>query len=269
MDRIAALKRFKARLKEGKLLAGLCCSTTHPAIIEIGGKLGADFVIIDAEHFSLDRSTLENLIRAAEVHDLVSIVKLKKVDEIEIRDALDLGALGVMAPHIKSPDDVKRLLDYTYFPPRGHRGVCGAARVNAFSGGDVRELVKLTNEEILAIPIIEEGAAVECIDEILAVDDRIDIYDIGPVDMALSMGLPLDRSIENPSPELQKALDKVLSSIKQRGKHIMYPTRYPNQNAQGREIGDWMRQRGVSLVYGFDTHSLVRGARDLLALRGT
>ena len=57
----------------------------------------------------------------------MSIVKLKQVDEIEVRDALDLGALGIMAPHIHGPQDIQRLIDACFFPPRGKRGVCGAA----------------------------------------------------------------------------------------------------------------------------------------------
>lgn len=268
MDRIAALRGLKQKLADGRLLTGMACATCHPAVIEVAGQLGHDYVILDAEHSAMDLQTMELLVRAAEAWNLVSIVKLKRVDEIEIRDALDLGALGVMAPHIRSPGDVKQLLEYVYFKPRGHRGVCGAARANAFSAGDLRELVRLTNEEVLAIPVIEEGEAAACMDEILAVDDRLLIYDIGPVDMALSLGLDLDRSITNPSPELKKVLDDVMGKIKAKGKHIMYPTRFPNVDATAADVAASMKRMGVSLVYGFDTHSLVRGAKDLKKLSG-
>lgn len=267
MDRIAALRTFKGKLQEGRLLTGMACAICHPAIIEIAGRQGHDYVILDAEHAAMDRQTLELLIRAAEAHGLVSIVKLKRIDEIEIRDALDLGALGVMAPHIKTAEDVRQLLAYTYFAPRGHRGVCGAARANAFSAGDVRDLVRLTNEEILAIPVIEEGEAAKNMDAILAVDDRISIYDIGPVDMALSLGLDLDRSITNPSPELKKVLDEVLGKIRAKGKHVMYPTRFPNIDQTPQQHAATMRGNGVSLVYGFDTQCLVKGSKEMLALR--
>lgn len=246
----------------------MCCSTTHPAIIEVAARLGHDYVILDAEHAAMDRQTLELLVRTAEAHDLVSIVKLKDLDPVEIRDALDSGALGLMAPHIKDAGDMRALMDAAYFPPLGRRGVCGATRANAYSAGDLRELVRMTNEELLLIPVLEDREAVENLESILSVHEGIEIYDIGPVDLAASLGLDLNRSITNPSPELSEKLEVLLAGLKARGKHVMYPTRFPNMDASAQEVRESMRERGVTLLYGFDTHCLVSGARQLLATKG-
>src|SRR5205085_923442 len=90
VDRLAAVQEFRTHLATpGRMLTGMSCALAHPGIIEIASRTGHDFVIIDAEHSAIDSLDQENLIRAADAHGLVSLVKLKEIDEVEIRNALD------------------------------------------------------------------------------------------------------------------------------------------------------------------------------------
>jgi len=263
------LKRLHQRLQDGVLLTGINCAFNHPGIFEVACNAGHDFVGVDAEHAAINLETMENLIRAADCHGVPCLVKLKEGTEVEIRNALDAGASGVMVPHVLSGEGLSAAVDATYFAPRGRRGVCSAARVNAHSSWDIRDLISWTNELVLLIPIIEDKEAVENIDEILAVDDRIQLYEIGPVDLALSLGLDLDRSITNPSPELVEALDLVTRKLREAGKKLLYPTRYPNSPLSVEEQREALAKRGVAAVYGMDTHCLVNAFRGFRALSGS
>lgn len=267
MDRSRALKEFRGKIRSGELLTGLSCAIPHPGIMELACRTGHDFVLIDAEHTSIDPVTQEHLIRAADVHGMVSLVKVKAVDEVLIREALDAGACGIVAPHIKSAADMRRLIDYACFPTRGKRGLCSAARANYYSSADIRDLVAMTNEDLMIIPIIEDHEAVGNLDEILAVDPAINVFEIGPVDMALSLGLDLDRSITNPSPELVRVLDTVVSTLRARGKKLLYPTRFPNVDASAAQVASDLSARGVALLYGMDTHCINYASRLLASIK--
>jgi 2-keto-3-deoxy-L-rhamnonate aldolase RhmA len=265
MNRRRALAEFRNRLSGGKLLTGVACAIPHPGIVEVACRTGHDFVIIDAEHSSVDDVTQEALIRAAEVHGMVSIVKLKALDEMAIRVALDAGACGVIAPHIKSAADMRRLIDYCCFPSRGKRGLCGAARANTYSAGDLQEMIRLANEDLLIIPIIEDGEAIANLDEILSVDERINIFEVGPLDLALSLGI--DFNISDPTPELKAAVERVCSTLRNRGRKILYPSRFPNMPFQAERVAADVRAFGASLVYGIDTHCINVGMRALASLK--
>jgi 2-keto-3-deoxy-L-rhamnonate aldolase RhmA len=257
------IRRMKKRIADGGFLTGMAAQVPTPEIIEILSVTGHDFVIVDIEHSAAGANETEAMIRAADANGLPSLVKLKSVDEVEIRNALDAGASGVMAPHIRTPEDLRTLIDYCRFPPKGHRGLCSAARANRYSSRDIRDLVRFTNEELLVIPVIEDKEAVDNLDAIIGLDPSVEIFDIGPVDLALSMGLDLDRSITNPSPELTAVLDEVLGKLSAAGKSILYPTRFPNSDADPIELRKWMQSKGINMVYGMDTHALVAGSRAL------
>jgi 4-hydroxy-2-oxoheptanedioate aldolase len=80
------------------------------------------------------------------------------------------------------------------------------------------ELIQWTNTNVQVIPIIEDRVAVERIDELMSVDG-IEIYDIGPVDLAHSYGVAPDKGFANP--EIAAALDRIVEAAAKHGKHVM------------------------------------------------
>ena len=266
-SRYDQLSEFHRKLDEGQFMTGLACALGNPGVVEVACNTGHDFVIVDAEHVATDQQQLENLIRAADIYRVPCLVKLADITELSIRNAFDFGACGIMCPHIRTPDELARVLEYTYFPPRGHRGLCGVARVNAHSAMDIREVVRWTNELALVVPIIEDREALEHLEDIIRVDSRIKVYEIGPLDLALSMGVDLDRSITDPAPELREAIDHIIGTLKAHGRRVLYPTRFPNVKADAATVAAELRSLGADLLYGIDTHALVRGARDLASIK--
>ncbi|MQA62545.1 MAG: siderophore biosynthesis protein SbnG, partial [Actinophytocola sp.] len=83
----------KRKLRDGDEVYGLFCSIPAPALVEMVGCAGYDFVVIDSEHTLVDPQQLENLIRAAEAVDLTPFVRVPEADPGAILRALDAGAM--------------------------------------------------------------------------------------------------------------------------------------------------------------------------------
>jgi 4-hydroxy-2-oxoheptanedioate aldolase len=77
---------------------------------------------------------------------------------------------------------------------------------------DYRDYLDTVNEELLIIPMIETQQAIDNIDEILSVP-RIDILLVGPSDLSIELGVPLDY----PSDTYQEGLDKIAVACKNHG----------------------------------------------------
>ena len=71
--------RVRELLKQGKVAVGLQSFTTHPALIEIMGWTGFDFVLIDTEHGPAVGETLP-AVRACEVTGMTP-KKLRRTDQ--------------------------------------------------------------------------------------------------------------------------------------------------------------------------------------------
>lgn len=262
-----ATKKLRNALNELDLVTGIAVQVPHPGLVEIAATSGNSFVAIDVEHTAGDRTVVENMVRAADANGIACLVKLTRIDEIEVRSALDSGAHGVIAPHVRCAEDLQALIDYAFFPPRGKRGLCSAARANRHGSWDLTDLVNGTNDNLIVVPVLEDKEMVDNLEAILDVDDSVDIYEIGPVDLALSLGLDVGRSITNPSPELADVLDRVMKTLRDRGKNILYPSRFPNLDASEEDVREAMLKRGVKMVFGMDTHVLVKGFRDVAGLQ--
>jgi 2-keto-3-deoxy-L-rhamnonate aldolase RhmA len=58
--------RIKEMINNGQIPLGMQCFTGDPALIEIMGLTGFDYVMLDSEHSGSDPRAMETLIRAAD-----------------------------------------------------------------------------------------------------------------------------------------------------------------------------------------------------------
>ncbi|HIM69967.1 MAG TPA: hypothetical protein EYM57_15705 [Gammaproteobacteria bacterium] len=271
---IARQKRFIdlcERIERGEFILGTGCSTASPVSMEILGYNGFDFVICDTEVLMVNPETLENMIRAAEATGTIPMVKLKSNSPQGIQDALNAGAPAIKVPHVTCANDLRHAMDSTFFAPKGHRGLCPVSRANQYAQGRMSDLIEWTNEYAMVIPIIEDREAIENIDEIMAVEG-VQVYDVGPVDLAHSYGLPPDLGFSNP--EIDDALVRVLESAKKYGKKVMttpffganLPASGPNSLQE--LVNERLVKRGVQLIFYRSDASLMReGVRQAFALK--
>ncbi|MCH7230780.1 aldolase/citrate lyase family protein [Glycomyces sp. L485] len=177
----------KAKLRDGQEVYGLFCSIPAPALVEIIGCAGYDFVILDSEHTLVDPEGLENLIRAAEAVGMTPFVRVPESDAGAILRALDAGAMGVVVPHIRSRADVNAAIRAARYAPEGMRSLNGG-RVPGFGLIDLTEYVRLANEEVMVVTMIEDAEGVDALPEILA-GGGIDLVLEGAADLSQSYGV--------------------------------------------------------------------------------
>ena len=72
--------RVKTKVKNGEVALGIFHCLKEPAITEMLGLAGFDFVIIDMEHSATDLADMESLSRAAQAAGLTPFVRVPSND---------------------------------------------------------------------------------------------------------------------------------------------------------------------------------------------
>ena len=205
--------RMKKLIKSGNPAYGVSVQFASADIVEMIGELDFDWVMLDAEHGSITPDNIGPMIMAAEIRGITPVVRPEKNDPAVINKYLDRGAMGVQVPHVNTADEARAVVKACLYHPGGQRGLGGGRMADFGWGSPTTEYVKDANREMLVCIQIEDIAAVENLDEILAVDD-IDVFFIGPTDLAQSMGHPGD----NGHPEVQKVIGEIFDRIHAAGK---------------------------------------------------
>jgi len=180
---------LKEGLVNGKTVFGPFLKLTDPAVVEIMGFAGFDFVIIDQEHGPISVQSAQNMIRAAESVNITPIIRVADNDESLILRALDIGAQSVQIPQINCKDDATQAVKSVKYSPQGVRGVCRYVRAANYSSMDKFEYFESANQETMIIIHIEGVKGINNLDEILSVSG-IDVVFIGPYDLSQSLGIP-------------------------------------------------------------------------------
>lgn len=248
-------RRLKDRLRNGDTCLGAQIALSDPAIVEIFGRAGFDWLAIDMEHSAQDLLTLRSMLQAAVASDTVVLVRPLRLDADEIRRCLDLGAPGVLCPFINSGEEARRLVQACRYPPDGTRG-WGPRRAAGY-GFDTAAYAADANASILCIPIIESADAVTHIDEIVDVDG-IDGVTIGPMDLSIALGCFRDFADQR----YRAAVARVRDACRRHGKAMgtgCYSADYARECA---EAGD-----GLLLVGGDDIYLAAEASRQAQVMR--
>lgn len=180
--------KIKERMQQGEAVLGTFMKLADPAVVEIFGLAGMDYVILDLEHGPNSFETCQNLIRAAQYRGLAPIIRIYANEPGLVQRALDIGAAGVQVPQINSRDEAVKLIQAAKYAPQGERGVCKYVRAADYSAQDPSDYFQQANAETLVIAHIEGMEGVRNLDEILTTD--LDVLFIGPYDLSSSLGMP-------------------------------------------------------------------------------
>lgn len=249
---IPAIRRFRAKLKSEQPVYGLWITLESPSVTEIAVALGLDWVVIDAEHSSLDWQNIVSHIRAAVRGRTVVIVRLVEMNIGLVKRALDIGADGIAAPFIETADQLRQLVRYAHYPPAGDRAV-GGDRATAW-GQCFKEHAEVANEHVIVLPNIETVKARQNMDEILKVPG-VDTFFLGPADYSASAG----HTGQWEGPGVAEQLLEMNSKIRAKGK-------YCGIIAASSEDLSRRRQQGFRIIaLGVDTGLLIQGLKSGLA----
>jgi len=214
--------KLKEILAEGKIAFGTCIYSFSPAIVELAGYCGLDFCRIDNEHAWRQDESTENLMRAAEVSGVVPLLRVDKGNLYLIRKALEIGAGGVIVPHINTKKEAVEAVETAKFPPIGKRGFGGLCRSGKWGTWKALEWIKWSNEKTLIGAMIEDYRALENIDEIMSVKG-LDFVMFGSADYAISIGVPGQKG----HPKVIQALKETIETAEKYSKYVMINVGYP------------------------------------------
>jgi len=242
---------FKQALKSGQPQIGIWSSLCSPISAEVLADAGFDWVLLDTEHSPNELPVVQNQLDALLAGRTEGIVRPAWNDTVLIKRYLDVGARTLLLPYVQNPEEAKRAVAATRYPPQGVRGVSGCTRANRY--GRIKDYFKRVHDELCVLVQVETMSAMQHIEAIAAIDGVDGIF-IGPNDLAADMG-----HLGNwQHPEVWKVMEDAAKRIRKAGK------------APGILVGEADGQRCLDMGYlfvavGSDLVMLARGSEALAA----
>jgi 4-hydroxy-2-oxoheptanedioate aldolase len=214
--------KLKEKMKKGPVF-GVAIFTGAACAVEAVGNWGYDFVFLDLEHTPLDADVgMEKLIMAALRTGVSPLVRTANQDEAVLRKLVEMGAEGIIVPHTRTAADVEEIVRAVKFPPLGRRGSDSNVRAAGFGGPGFswQEYITRQNAETLIIPMDEDYEFTDNIEAILS-NPLVDAINFGPLDYALSIGIPIKYKMDDPV--VAGAFKKLVELARPKGIGVMAP----------------------------------------------
>lgn len=180
---------LRSRIRAGETLIGVFSDLGSPLAVELCGRAGFDWIVLDLEHGAATESDLLALLYAAAATPMSAVVRAQSAERLRVGRALDLGAEGIMLPQLQSIDEVRAAVRFLRYPPDGQRGVALRTRGAEMGALPHGELARVVNDRVVGIVQIESGATVDAAEEIAALDE-VDVLFVGPADLTHALGIP-------------------------------------------------------------------------------
>ncbi|MCB0185865.1 MAG: hypothetical protein KDE31_16465 [Caldilineaceae bacterium] len=196
---------FRTLLKNDKPTLSTHIHSTWPSVVEAIGHIGVyDYVEFVAEYGPYDLHDLDNLCRAAELHNLGTMIKVDFANNQYIAQrAIGSGFQSVLFSDCHSVEHVKECIRIARPDTPEDGGYYGVAtRRNSYMGyGGNQAYVESLRDTVIAF-MIEKKGAVDNLEEILELNG-VDMIQWGGSDYSMNVGKAGQRS----SPEM-KAVEK-------------------------------------------------------------
>jgi 2-keto-3-deoxy-L-rhamnonate aldolase RhmA len=184
-------------------------------IARIAKTAGFDTLYIDLEHCSFSLDTAGQICMAALSAGITPFVRVPANTPEYISRVLDAGALGVIAPHVRSAADARAVVAAAKFTPQGDRGATAGLPHLEYRSYPASEANPALNDATMVIVMLETLEALERVEEIAAVDG-VDMMLIGTNDLTAEMGIPGKYD----DPRVRQAYERVIAACRAHGKHV-------------------------------------------------
>ena len=211
-------KALAEKMRAGERVYGTCTVSPTPGWVNAIATARPDFVFIDTEHNTLDRTQVGWMCQTYSALGIVPIVRIPSPDPFLATSTLDDGALGIVAPYIETVAQVDGL--------RGavkNRPVKGARLKERLEGKSVSteidEYINKRNANNVLIINIESQPAIDALDDLLAAPD-VDGVLIGPHDLTCNLGIPEQYDAPEFLAAVQTIFDKAREHERGAGMHF-------------------------------------------------
>jgi 2-keto-3-deoxy-L-rhamnonate aldolase RhmA len=202
---------FRSRLRAGSPLVSSFIKTGHYQPVEVAGAAGLDAVVIDAEHAAFSAAELDACLMACRAAGVAGLVRVPDTRAATLLQVLDMGAEGVLVPHVKSAAQAADIVACTRYA-RGVRGFSNSARAGNYGAVPMREHIARQDGTVSVICQIEDEEALAHLDAIAAVDG-VDCLFVGRADLSVSL-----RTFDLDDPAVAQATRAALAAAGGAGK---------------------------------------------------
>ena len=150
---------------------------------------GYDWLFIDMEHNTMTLDTAAQICVAAQAAGIAPLVRVHALALHDATRALDGGALGVVVPHVDTPERAAEVADLCKYPPVGHRSIAGALPQLGFEPLSIAETTEAVNAATLVVVMLETPRAIANAGAIAATPG-VDALLVGTNDLTIEMGIP-------------------------------------------------------------------------------
>jgi 2-keto-3-deoxy-L-rhamnonate aldolase RhmA len=244
--------RMKAKLVRGEPAIGVSIMFASPQLVEIVGRLGFDWVLLDCEHGTISVESLESMTMAAEASGITAIARPRTGGPDAILEVLERGVMGVQVPHVNTAEQARAIVEAVKYHPLGRRGLAARTRPAGYGIGiSLDDYARRANEETLVCIQIEEREALDNLADILEVPG-VDVFFLGPSDLSQSLGYPG----RGDHPDVRGAMQRAFSMITEHGKAA--------GSAGSAKRWHEYREQGATYLYTHLPTILAAGARAFL-----
>jgi 2-keto-3-deoxy-L-rhamnonate aldolase RhmA len=178
------------RLDSGQLALGVGLRQARTVdTAAIMKAAGYDWLFLDLEHNSMDLDTAVQIAVAALGAGIAPIARVPAGQHWLATRILDGGGLGIVMPHVDTPEEASEIADRLRYPPRGHRSIAGGLPHFGYAPVRTADATAAINAATLVVVMLETPQAIENAARIAAVPG-IDALLIGTSDLSIEMGIP-------------------------------------------------------------------------------
>lgn len=202
------------RLQAGQLAVGMGLSRLRMVdTASIVKASGFDWLFIDMEHSSIDLDQAAQMCMAALPTGITPLVRVPSKLPHHMTKILDGGAMGVVIPHVDTPEQAREIVSACKYPPIGHRSLYGVLPQLEYASMPTEQALTTLNDLTFIVLMLESPQAIANADAIAAIDG-VDALLIGTSDLTAESGVP--GQIDHPI--IKEAYAKTIAACHQHGK---------------------------------------------------
>ncbi len=184
---MTATAEFRQRLAGRSPVAGMVIRTPSHHVVEVLAAAPpdhrVDVVMLDTEHAPFDLAVLDSMLAVARALDIPTLVRVHGLERHAIQQALDLGATGIVVPHVDSVASAREVVRLAHYGDGG-RGFSPSTRSAGWGTRTIADILDDAAASTTVVIQVEDPSALDVIDDIVQVEG-IDAVLIGRADLAV------------------------------------------------------------------------------------
>lgn len=235
---------LKERITAGESIDGVLLKSPSHQTVELLAAGGTECVMIDTEHAPFGPSQLDTVIAMARALGVDTLVRVPAARPEPIQQALDMGASGVIVPHVDRATVAADAVRWSHYGDGG-RGFSGSTRSAGWGTRSLTDVLAAARRTTVVVAQIEDVAALGELDTIVTTDG-LDACFVGAADLAVGMG-----ATSTTDPDVVDSCTQIIEQTRAASRAVVA---YAND---ADDAARW-RAAGVTLVFTGSDQSRIR-----------